>query len=298
MGYRAPKNITPEEFGVVLDKFQNCEITEVKLEGISEPMMHPQFDECAKILKQKFPNAHVIIATNLQYKIEKTPFFRTLDYVDTVYLSIDGIGEIYEEARKPAKYSTLLESLVKIKKYCSAEQLKKLNINFVCTIENYKCLPDIYKLKEEYNLNSVGINLAQNLNEDEKGACEFNDKLIEALKKYKDDIRGVAKWDYSDCFWPYEALSIDVFGNVRQCIINTSQKPLMNIFEDDVESFFNESSHYLNTREMLSRCNPTENCKNCDYKLLTDPLQKISGENSGIRKPRAYQNINGQKCVK
>jgi radical SAM protein with 4Fe4S-binding SPASM domain len=291
MGLRSHKNLSPEEFSIVLDKFKNCKVDTVKLEGISEPMMHPQFAECAKILKERFPEAFVIVATNLQYNIEKTAFFATLPYVDMVYLSIDGVDDIYENARPPAKYSTLLASLETIKNRCTTEELQKLHINFVCTDDNYKCLPEIYELQKKYNINSVRINLAQNWNEDESGACDFNSKLIEYLKPYKRDVKGVPGWKYSECFWPYEGLIVDVFGDVRQCIINTSQKPLMNIYKDNIERIFNESDHYKDTRKMLNSCTPTENCKNCDYNSLGKVLKEILDDCQERVVPRDYIDV-------
>lgn len=231
-GYREPKNVSLEEFREMLDVFKSCRINTIKLEGLSEPFLHPQFDVMAKELRSYFPKAFVIIATNCQYHVEKTCFFKTLPYVDMVYLSVDGIGETFEKLRKGASFSRLLSTFESLKQNVSQEvRSKKLFINFTLTNENFHQLPEVYTLNETYGFAGVRINLAQNWNEDEKNHHQFSPECLETLKKYKQDLKGVPGWEYKECFWPYEGIVVDVFGNFRQCIINTSQKPLGNFFK-------------------------------------------------------------------
>lgn len=277
-GYRETKTISPLDLENALIKFTDCKIDTIKLEGISEPMLHNKFDECTKVVKKFFPNAHLIVATNLQYEISKTSFLKSLEYIDMLYLSIDGVGDIYEKARPPAKFSRLIQSLEYIKENVPPSLKKKLHINFVASNENVDTLSEIYKLKDFYSLSSVRINIAQNWDEKNNSKISFTENFINTLKKYKQDVKGVPDWSYSDCFWPFEGLVIDVFGDVRQCIINTSQKPLANIHKDNLETFFNSSDHYVETRRKLSCDTAGDNCRNCDYKYLATPLREILGE--------------------
>ena len=290
VGVRPLKNLTEEEFRKMLDVFKDCNIDTVKLEGISEPMLHSRFDIMAKILKEYFPEAFVIIATNLQYKVERTPFLRTLDYVDMVYLSIDGTKRIYEEARPGAKYEKLLNSLDDIKRLVPKNvRNQKLHINFVLTGENYNDLPEVYKLRDKYDLSSVRINFAQNWNEGEIGSHSYSNEVIEMARRYKKDVKGVADWNYNRCFWPFAGISVDVFGDVRLCIINTSQVPLCNILKNDVEKYFNESDYYNNIRKSLQHNSATDSCSNCDYKALTEVLGKVFSENLGQNDSRKFE---------
>lgn len=292
LGWRNQKTLSVQEFKEALKVFQDCKLDTIKLEGLSEPMFHKEFDECAKVIKELFPNAFVIIATNLQYNIEKTPFEKTLPFVDMVYLSIDGTGEIYENAREGSKYPKLLRNLHWIKENIPSEvRATKLHINHVLTEYNFHQIEEMYRLKNEYNLASVRINLAQNWNEHESNTRDFNKELIEKVKEYKQDVRGIPNWDFKDCFWPYEGLIVDVFGDVRQCIINTSQKPLGNIYKDNIREIFNNSSHYKETRSCLSQNKAAANCENCDYKILAKPLKKVFGEDAINLEPRSFVKI-------
>lgn len=276
LGLREPKNITQKEFIYILDQFKECRIDTIKIEGLSEPMLHPEFDKLSELVRNQFPKAFVIIATNCQYNLLDTPFLSTLPFVDMVYLSIDGTHGLYENIRKNASYSKLISSLDDIKANVPEKvRRQKLHINFTLTKENYLSLPEMYDLKNRYNLASVRINLAQNWNEDQLNPNIFDDEIISFLKEYKNDLKGVPDWKYHECFWPFNGLTVDVFGNARQCIINTSQKPLINIFESNIHEFFNQSEYYKGVREGLSADSPPPSCQNCDYNFLAPTLKKI-----------------------
>lgn len=275
-GLRSDKYLSATEFDKRLHLFKDCKIDTVKIEGISEPMLHPDFSKMCKILKGYFPNAFVIMATNCQYNVDKVPFLSSLQYVDQVYLSIDGIEDIYEQTRLGAKWSKLLNFLERIEDLVSEDdRSSKLFINFTLTEFNYKTLPNIYKLSDKYGLAGVRINLAQNWNQDELNSHQFDKDLIKTLKKYSHDLKGIPNWSYKDCFWPYAGVVIDVYGNIRQCIINTSQDPIFNIDKEGFKDFFNNSPHYKRIRESLSNDKAERECENCDYKHLSPILEEI-----------------------
>lgn len=288
-GHRENKNLSLEEFKKLLEYFKDCPIDTIKLEGLSEPFLHPHFDQLAKLLREYFPKAFVIIATNGQYNIEKTKFFQTLPYVDMIYLSVDGLKENFEKIRKGASWEKLIKNFDTIDRIATPDEKKKLHINFTANEENVRELPGIYQLKDQYKFSSVRINIVQNWNEDELSPENFSEDYYRILKQYKKDLKGVPGWDYEDCFWPYSGLVVDVYGNFRQCIINTSQKPLGNVFTSNVEEFFNDSPYYLNVREKLSNnCSP-ESCRTCDYKHHSEKLLSLLGEKHAQNTPRSFK---------
>ena len=290
-GWREPKILALEEFQKSLAVFKDCPLDTIKIEGISEPFLHPQFDLMAAEVRNCFPNAFVIISTNLIYNLQKTAFLKTLEYVDMVYLSADGVGEKFEWSREGADWGKFIKSLDDICQNVSPEvRRKKLHLNFTCTEHNYQCLPELYKIKEERDLASVRINLAQNWSEDQENGHHFEEELLELLSAHGEDVKGVPSWQYSECFWPFQGLVVDVFGNMRQCIINTSQQPLGNIFTDDPRKIYNESQHYREVRKQLKNGCAAKSCRNCDYKHLGDYLVKILGERGEKNHPRIFDN--------
>lgn len=288
-GLRQPKNVTVDEFKSMLDFFKDCPIDTVKLEGISEPLLHPQFDLMAQTLKDYFPKAFVIIATNCQYNVERTAFFRTLPFVDMIYLSVDGTGKIFEEHRTGASYEKLLRTFQQLKEKIPADvRKKKLYINFTATEGNHHTLPEVYELCDIYGFAGVRINIVQNWNEEEVNSHSFSDGFINTITRYKKDLKGVPGWEYQECFWPFSGIIVDVFGNFRQCIINTSQKPLGNIFTDNVREIFNHGQHYQNVRKQLaSNCSP-ESCKTCDYHHQSKFLESVLGGKHIQNIPRKF----------
>jgi len=274
-GKRTPKNMSLAEVRHILDQVKECPIDTIKFQILSEPMFHPEFEAVVKTAKEYFPNLNIIVATNLQYDLPKTPFLKMLPYVDIVYLSIDGVNETYERLRKGANFKKLLQSLQNISDLVSEEQRKKLHINFTLTPENYKELPEVYKLKEKYNLPLVRINLAQNWNEDEFNSYQFTDEIPGELNQYARAMRGFAGWEYKACYWPYSGVTIDVYGDVRQCIINTTQDSLGNVFQVPLKTIFNDSAELNAVRSALAANKPAKSCLTCDYKFLSKPLKRI-----------------------
>lgn len=286
-GLRKPKNISDQELRFILDQLKDCPINTIKVEGLSEPMLNLEIADRISTVRNYFPNAHLILITNLQYNPENTQIFKALKMVDALYISIDGTEKIYETIRVNASYSRFINALDKLKEILTPDDLKKIHFNFTATEENYLELPKIYQLKDYYQLGSVRINLVQNWDENRKNSHLFSDKLIHFLKKYSLDIKGVANWNYEDCFWVYNGVVIDVDGNVRQCVLNTTQKPLGNAFELPLSDIYNNSARLNESRNCLSKNQPSDSCKTCDYKGLAPILAKIFSDVTYINKPRA-----------
>ena len=290
-GWRDKKTLTPREYDDMIGLFQDCPIDTIKIEGISEPMLHKNFDQIARITRERFPKALIIIATNLQYNVAQTSFLKTISSIDMIYLSIDGTGKIFEQHRIGAKFERFIQSLDQIKGQTSPEERAKMHLNFTATEFNYQCLPEIYSIRDAYKLGSVRINLAQNWNEGELNDHNYHSGFIETMRRYVQDIKGVDAWDYKDCFWPFSGIVVDVFGNVRQCIINTDQAPIGNLFKEDIRDIFNKSQHYRMTRKKLSENCAPESCKTCDYKHLSRTLGHILKGAKIKNEPRKFKRL-------
>jgi radical SAM protein with 4Fe4S-binding SPASM domain len=286
-GLRAKKNLSEGELRRILEPFRATKVDTIKFEWLSEPMLHPEFDRLCAVLRAYFPAAQVIIATNLQYEPGKTRLFRTLPMIDIVYLSIDGVGEVYERQRVGSRFSRLLKSLEAIQENVPAEVRKqKLHIQFTATESNYLSLPAVYQLKERYGLASVRINLAQQWSVHSANPHHFNDEMVSFLRRYREDIKGVPGWDYKNCFWPFNGITVDVFGDVRACIIKTDAEPIGNVFRQSVREIYNHSPRYQNMRETLNKNCAPDDCRHCDYKHLSPLLAEIF-DGSSPATPRA-----------
>lgn len=272
-----PKHISVESWIYILEKFKSHPIKEAKLQGLGEPFMHPNFSELCKIFKQYFPDSKIITATNCQYKITDN-FTSALKYLDLIYLSIDGYKDNYEKFRKPSKWIKLidfLERLIKIKKYDC-----KITCNYVVNKDNIKDIEKIEELCKKYQIEELRLNIAQNWSEESslKGNIStwgYSEIDLNYLKsKYKNLIKGKAPWTWSDCFWVDKGMYVTAEGNINVCAINTSPKPLGNVFKDNIDEVLN-CERMSEISRACKNNNPTNHCINCSYKELSPLLDKL-----------------------
>ena len=283
-GLRKPLLITPEKLIFLLEQLKDCPITTIKFEGLSEPFLHPYFFDLCGIVKRYFSSAHLIVITNLQYAIGNVNFKKVCEHAGAIYISIDGTEELYENIRTGAKWSVALKNLNYINDNLSHELKEKIYINFTASKKNYLQLPQIYNLKEQFKLGGVRINLVQNWEEGKLNDNDFPKEMLSFLKNYIIDLKGASPWDFQDCFWPFNGIVIDVEGNVRQCVLNTTQKPIGNAFVTPLKKIYNEHPYFLQLRNSLFQNFAPVACVNCDYKNLNAVLSELF--QSEIRTPK------------
>ena len=268
-------------FRQMLENIKHHPITEAKLMGMGEPMLHPKFDEICKIFKEYFPNAFLIVATNCQYPIRPgtkmgDKFNECMKYIDLMYFSIDGYKASYERDRAPAKWDKLMKFLEDFKPM--DRHGCRVTCNYVVNTDN---IDDIEIINEEivkvYDLEELRLNIAQEWSEDKSMPGGYTLEQIDYLNKnWKSNIKGKSEWDFPDCFWVKEGIYTTVEGHVKTCCLNTGAKPFGNLFEQTIEEI-RDSKDYSAVRTGCSTNNPTSHCKNCSYKELAPMLKRIKG---------------------
>ncbi len=262
---------------IVLEKIKDHPIEEAKLMGLGEPFLHPKFSKVCEMFKNYFPDSKLIVATNAQYKLNDN-FKESLNYIDLLYISIDGYKESYEKYRPPAKWDKLINFLDKLKlvdrKNC------KITCNYVVNKENIIDIEKINKLCEEYNLEELRLNIAQDWSEGSKLGNNFEvsgytkDQINYLKENFKTSIKGKAPWNFSDCFWVKDGLYMTASGDIKVCCLNTDTESIGNIFNDDLELILN-SKKINEIRHGCINNEPAEHCKNCSYKELSPLLNEI-----------------------
>lgn len=277
------RHMNLDKWGELLDNIKHHPIKTAKLMGMGEPMLHPQFDEVCRMFKATFPDCFLIVATNCQYPIKPetkmgAKFQKCMEYIDMLYLSIDGYEESYERDRSPAKWSRLVNFLEDFKnvdrKTCNVV------VNYVVNAYNIEDIEKVDKLRQENNINTLRLNMAQlwdegtSINDDMATSGYSEEQLTYLRENWKDQIMGKGQWDFEDCFWVKEGLYTTVEGDVKMCCMNTGAKPFGNLFEQSIDSI-REAEDFTNVKRGCDSNNPTSHCKNCSYKELAPMLNHL-----------------------
>lgn len=264
-----------ENWVIVQEKLKDFPIREAKLMGLGEPFLHPKFSDICRIFKEYHPNSNVIVATNGQYTPNEN-FYKSLKYIDQLYISIDGTKEVYESERPPSKWSKLLSFLDDIEK--NKERIIDCDIvvNYVVTEKTYDKIEDLKKeIMDRYKyLSKLRLNIAQWWSEGETITIQFDYKLIKEVSRNKDLVQGKSPWDFADCFWPKYGFYMNVNGDVKICCLNTNTTPIGNVFEDKIDDILNNHKRIaIQNANAINQ--PLDHCKACDYKSLSPVISKI-----------------------
>lgn len=269
------KHMSLAEFDHVLAQLKRHDIKEAKLMGMGEPFMHPQFDQITARFKEVFPNVNLLSSTNGQIKLTDK-MKAAMKNLDVCYISIDGGPVNFEKIRTGATWTKLIAYLEQIRDFRS-ECKTKFPINFTICPDNVYDIPAMLRLQELYNLDDIRLNFVQNWTEEESDIDLMNGFTAEQheyLKQFKQYFKGKSPWTYSDCFWPKSGIYMTVDGNIKLCSVNTSAKPVGNIFKQPLELIYS-SKAFTDIKQGCANNTPTEHCANCSYKELVPYLGKI-----------------------
>ena len=136
------------------------------------------------------------------------------------------------------------------------------------------------KLREEYNLGLLRLNIAQIWDADTKMSDDiatsgYTEEDLNYLREnWNKQIMGKSKWDFKDCFWVNNGIYTTVEGHVKMCCMNTGAEPFGNLFENSIDEI-RLMDDYQNVKRGCQTNNPTSHCKNCSYKELTPILEYV-----------------------
>jgi len=255
--------------------------------GMGEPFLHPEFDKVTEEFKKTFPECFVIVATNCQYPIKegskmRDKFERAIQNLDQLYLSIDGYEESYERDRSPAKWKKLISFLENLQTVDRGNC--DIVVNYVVNAYNIEDITKVDKLRKDYNLGRLRLNIAQLWGEDDSISDNIEtsgysrDQLNYLKENWADKIMGKGSWEFPDCFWVKEGLYTTVDGRVLMCCMNTGARSFGNLFTHNLEQI-RSSEDFQNVKKGCETNQPTKHCKNCSYKELTPILKELQVQN-------------------
>ena len=116
----------------------------IGLTGLGEPFVYPHLVELINYIRSKNEGLSIFLSTNAQHP--KTPEIveKISDKINTLQVSIDGIGGIFEEIRVKADYKTFLKNLEAVS-HITKKRLCDVKLNMVVFDKNYLTLINICK---------------------------------------------------------------------------------------------------------------------------------------------------------
>ena len=129
----------------------------IGLTGLGETFLYPHLTEIASYIKSKKNSIVVSLSTNANLPgfVEKVK--RVLPYIDTIQVSIDGIGDVYEQIRVDAKFCDMVENIRSILPLTRQYNVD-LMFNLVITKENYHQMGKLIKFADELGVSYLNFN--------------------------------------------------------------------------------------------------------------------------------------------
>ncbi len=187
-------------------------IQSIGLTGMGETLFAPNLLEIARYIKEKKKSVIIAISTNANIPDFTEKISPVLPYIDTVQVSMDGVGDVYENVRHGASFSLFERNVTDLVPL--AEGKASVMFNMVITRLNYTDMAAVIRFAAEKGVKFVNFtyfNLASITDVDESyydffATDEFQEKLREA-KETARQCKGV------------EVTGLDFPGNpgIRKC---------------------------------------------------------------------------------
>lgn len=253
-------------------------IDSIGLTGLGETLLYKKLEETLQYIKTKNKGIQTFISTNAHIPGAEDYIERMATYLDTVQISIDGIGKIYESVRLKSDFSFFFDTTKKIVKVCKEKNVSVM-FNFVAVKENYKQMKDVVKLAAELgvsfvNITPVNVGSITSVNEDYYELFygdDFKNELKQAfdLSKQLSNVE-LTIWDikkkneFKKCHLPWNHFYISWDGYMTPCCAKPFPKELNfgNVFETSLMDCLN-SKEYRQFRAMWYKNETPDFCKKC-----------------------------------
>lgn len=145
-----------EKFKSIIDEIYPY-VDAIGLTGLGETFLYKRIDEAVDYIKSK--NKGIVISCSINAHLPKSIEIaeKLINKIDTIQISIDGIGDVYNEVRKTADYNFFLKNTLGILEKAKASNTD-IMFNMVVLKENYHQMSDMLKLCNEIGVKYLNIN--------------------------------------------------------------------------------------------------------------------------------------------
>jgi len=252
----------------------------VGLTGMGETFLYPNIKNIVDYIKAKNKGIIVSVSTNAILPDFITQITPLIGIIDTIQVSIDGLGEVYEAIRKRGKFERLQANLEALALLCKNTSTS-LMMNMVVTKENYHQMSDLVKFAQKTGIQYVDFtmfNLAA-VTQIEKEYYAFYQSqeflnefasLREAQKQNKRVVVNYHSFDtnhsFQACPFPWTHFYISWDGYLVPCCAKPFPKELNfgKVFNSGVMNVLN-NKQFRNWRECWYRNQTPSFCEKCHF---------------------------------
>ncbi len=130
----------------------------IGLTGMGEPFLYPEIEKIVDYIRKKNKGIIISLSTNAQLPAFIERIRPIIHKIDTVQVSIDGLGDVYESIRKNAHFDRLDNNLRQLALLCKGTRTD-LMLNMVVTRENYTQMSDMVAYAAETGIRYVDFTL-------------------------------------------------------------------------------------------------------------------------------------------
>jgi radical SAM protein with 4Fe4S-binding SPASM domain len=272
-----------EDFIFIVNRMPD--LTEVGLQGLGEPLLHPQLWQMCRYVK----NRDIRVSFNTNASLLSMEAVNTIFElkIDEIRLSYDSINkDNFEKIRKGLDFDQVTRNIIQ---FCRQKQKKgknnrvpKIVITIVGMRENFKEIPGIVDFAIEHSIDKIEL---LNLYVINRGLATHENSLIhlerERVSNLIDNIYNKCKKNKVEflapildrektlervlsCSWPREGIYITWDGHITPCCVLSSPTDfsLGNVFKEDISVIWH-SKEYREFRRSFSGRRPPIPCIPC-----------------------------------
>lgn len=266
-------------------------IDSVGLTGLGETLLYKQLPEALQYIRSKNKGIITTISINAHLPNSVELVKKIADHLDTLQISMDGVGEVYEHVRLRGEFPLFYNNVKQIVEHCRDKRADVM-FNFVAIKENYFNMAEVVQTAGELGVEFVNVtpfNVAAVTAHDIQYYDFFHsDAFIAELKRAKEMADALPQvelsvWDiktpntFQKCHLPWSHFYISWDGYATPCCAKPFPKELNfgNVFEDGLMHCLNTSGYRHFRKLWLENKTPAfcEKCHMVDLKPINLPFE-------------------------
>lgn len=262
----------------------------IRFHGMGELFLLKEYYVFLEDLRRYYPRAWIELVTNGQVHGIDWNFVSTK--VNKVTFSMSGASTSkYESFHVHGKWKTLIDNIQMFSATNENPESCALEVNFVCTSENYTELQSLVKLALILGVSRVRVNIYQTwvTEEVENKKLDLNNieedvvrEIVMAIRLGEEinlpvDLVGNPDFSSARCEWLEKRVMVSYDGALLPCCMRPERKWLeKNLFDADFSAFWG-GDKIADMKNMRSK-KELDMCDSCPYEVNKKILNRIKEE--------------------